>query len=100
MLRKLQPDVEFVAEQAPPFGRIDAGAVVQAVKARQVDVAFVAIDPVRAADVDATPPYVIIEGAYLVRQASLLQANADVDRPGTRIAVGKGSAYDLFLTAR
>lgn len=75
-----------------------AGAVVQAVKARQVDVAFVAIDPVRAADVDATPPYVIIEGAYLVRQASLLQANADVDRPGTRIAVGKGSAYDLFLT--
>src|SRR6188508_3816038 len=30
MLKKLQPDVEFVAEQAPPLGRIDAGAVVQA----------------------------------------------------------------------
>jgi polar amino acid transport system substrate-binding protein len=41
---------------------------------------------------------VIIEGAYLVRNASPLQRNEDVDRPGTRIAVGRGSAYDLFLT--
>ena len=30
LLRKAQPDVEFVAEQAPPLGRIEAGAVVQA----------------------------------------------------------------------
>jgi polar amino acid transport system substrate-binding protein len=45
-----------------------------------------------------TPPYVLIEGAYLVRQASPLAANAEVDRPGTRIMVGRGSAYDLFLT--
>jgi branched-chain amino acid transport system substrate-binding protein len=30
MLKNAQPDVEFVAEQAPPLGRIDAGAVVQA----------------------------------------------------------------------
>ena len=75
-----------------------AGQVVEAVKARQVDLAFVAIDPVRAADADYTPPYVVIEGAYLVRQGSPLQRNEDVDRAGTRIAVGRGSAYDLFLT--
>ena len=75
-----------------------AGAVVEAVKARSVDLAFVAIDPVRAADMDYTAPYVIIEGAYLVRQASPLQRNEEVDRPDTRVAVGKGSAYDLFLT--
>ena len=43
-----------------------AGAVVEAVKAREVDLAFVAIDPVRATDMDYTAPYVIIEGAYLV----------------------------------
>ena len=30
-LKKLQPDVEFVAEQAPPLGKIDAGAVSQAI---------------------------------------------------------------------
>lgn len=75
-----------------------AGTVVEAVKAKQVDLAFVAIDPVRAADMDYTAPYVIIEGAYLVRNTSALQRNEDVDRAGTRIAVGRGSAYDLYLT--
>ena len=75
-----------------------AGNVVNAVKARQVDLAFVAIDPVRSADMDYTAPYVIIEGAYLVRSDSLLRRNEDVDRAGTRVAVGRGSAYDLFLT--
>jgi polar amino acid transport system substrate-binding protein len=60
--------------------------------------AFVAIDPVRAADMEYTAPYVVIEGAYLVRNASPLQRNADVDRAGTRVVVGKGSAYDLYLT--
>jgi polar amino acid transport system substrate-binding protein len=57
-----------------------------------------AIDPVRAADMEYTAPYVIIEGAYLVRQGSPLRSNAEVDRSGTRVAVGRGSAYDLFLT--
>ena len=75
-----------------------AGSVVEAVKAGRVDLAFVAIDPVRAADMEYTAPYVIIEGAYLVRNDSPLQRNEEVDRPGTRVAVGRGSAYDLFLT--
>jgi polar amino acid transport system substrate-binding protein len=75
-----------------------AGNAVQAIKAREVDLAFVAIDPVRAADMEYTAPYVIIEGAYLVRNASPLQRNEEVDRPGTRVVVGRGSAYDLFLT--
>lgn len=74
-----------------------AGQVVEAVKARSVDLAFVAIDPVRAADTEYTAPYVIIEGAYLVRQNSPLRSNAEVDRAGHRIAVGRGSAYDLYL---
>ena len=75
-----------------------AGSVVDAVKANRVDLAFVAIDPVRAADMDYTAPYVIIEGAYLVRNDSALQRNEEVDRSGTRVVVGLGSAYDLFLT--
>ena len=75
-----------------------AGNVVEAVKAKAVDMAFVAIDPVRAADMEYTAPYVIIEGAYLVRNGSPLQRNEDVDRAGARIAVGRGSAYDLYLT--
>lgn len=75
-----------------------AGAVVEAVKARQVDLAFVAIDPVRAADMEYTAPYVVIEGAYLVRNDSPLRSNDEVDRAGTRVVVGRGGAYDLYLT--
>ena len=68
-----------------------AGSVVEAVKARQVDLAFVAIDPVRAADMEYTAPYVIIEGAYLVRNNSPLQRNEEVARANTRVAVGRVS---------
>jgi polar amino acid transport system substrate-binding protein len=75
-----------------------AGNTFEAMKARQVDLAFVAIDPVRAVEMEFTAPYVVIEGAYLVRNASPLQRNEEVDRAGTRVAVGRGSAYDLFLT--
>lgn len=89
--RRLNLPLELV-----PFR--SAGMVVEAVKARQVDLAFVAIDPVRAADMEYTAPYVIIEGSYLVRNDSTLQRNEEVDRAGTRVVVGRGSAYDLFLT--
>jgi polar amino acid transport system substrate-binding protein len=89
--RRLQVPVELVTFNS-------AGSVVEAVKARQVDLAFVAIDPVRGRDTEYTAPYVIIEGSYLVRNASALQHNDEVDRPGTRIVVGRGSAYDLYLT--
>jgi polar amino acid transport system substrate-binding protein len=74
-----------------------AGKVVEALKADQVDVAFVAIDPLRAQDVAYTAPYVLIEGAYLVPQGSPIQRNEDVDQAGVRVAVGPGSAYDLYL---
>ncbi len=75
-----------------------AGNVVEAVKRREVDMAFVAIDPLRGADMEYTAPYVVIEGSYLVRNGSPLQRKEDVDRPGNRIVVGRGSAYDLYLT--
>ena len=39
-LKKLQPDVEFVAEQAPPLGKIDTGAVVQAIGDAKPDAIF------------------------------------------------------------
>jgi branched-chain amino acid transport system substrate-binding protein len=39
-LKRAQPDVEFVAEQATPLGRIDAGAVVQALSDAKPDAIF------------------------------------------------------------
>ena len=75
-----------------------AGKVFEAVKSNAWDIAFVAIAPVRAAEIEFSAPYVIIEGTYMVPMDSPLKAIADVDRPGVRIAVGVGSAYDLYLT--
>ena len=75
-----------------------AGKVVEAVRDAQVDIAFVAIDPVRGAEMLQTPAYVIIEGAYLVRKDSPLQRNEEVDQAANRVVVGNGSAYDLYLT--
>ena len=62
------------------------------------DVAFLAIEPARAAEISFTAPYVIIEGTYLVPVGSPLRKIDDVDREGVRIAVGNKSAYDLYLT--
>src|SRR6188508_2283499 len=40
LLKQKQPDVEFVAEQAPPLGKIDAGAVAQALADAKPDAIF------------------------------------------------------------
>jgi len=71
---------------------------VAAVTEGRADVGFFAIDPARGASIAFTAPYLLIEGAYLVREDSPLQANEQVDRAGTRVVVGQGSAYDLFLS--
>lgn len=75
-----------------------AAQSVEAVTQETADFGFFAIDPVRGKGIAFTAPYVLIEGSYLVPNDSTLTANDQVDQAGIRIAVGKGSAYDLFLT--
>src|SRR3954463_14711526 len=91
LARRLGVPLAFVTFEA-------AGKSFEAAKANAVDVLFVAIEPVRAADVDFSPPYVLIEGTYMVLKDSPLREVGDVDRPGIRVSVGLNSAYDLFLT--
>jgi polar amino acid transport system substrate-binding protein len=64
----------------------------------RADLGFLAVDPARATQVAFTPPYVVIEGVYVVPEASTVRSPADVDRPGSRIGVKAGSAYDLHLS--
>ncbi|QUS39345.1 ABC transporter substrate-binding protein [Tardiphaga alba] len=40
MMKAKQPDIEFVTEQAPPLGKVDAGAVVQAIDDAKPDAIF------------------------------------------------------------
>ncbi|HET7825727.1 MAG TPA: ABC transporter substrate-binding protein [Anaeromyxobacter sp.] len=89
--RRLGVPVELVTFDA-------AGKVFDALRDGAWDVAFLAIDPARAAGIDFTQPYVRIEGTYLVPEGSPLRKVEDADRDGVRVAVGRGSAYDLFLT--
>lgn len=82
--------------QTVPFD--SAGKVTDAGRQGAWDLCFLAIDPVRAEGILFTAPYVVIEGTYLVPAASPLRSVEELDRPGHRIAVGRGSAYDLYLT--
>ncbi|QSI28897.1 transporter substrate-binding domain-containing protein [Variovorax sp. RKNM96] len=75
-----------------------AGKSVAAVTGEEADVGFFAVDPLRGEGLLFTAPYILIEGAYLVRDGSAIRANEEVDAEGVRIMVGKGSAYDLLLS--
>jgi polar amino acid transport system substrate-binding protein len=89
--KKLGVPVELVTYDA-------AGKVFDDAKNNRWDIAFVAIEPVRAEIIEFTAPYVIIEGTYMVHTNSPLKKIEDVDKAGIRIAVGLKSAYDLYLT--
>ncbi|MDO9023348.1 ABC transporter substrate-binding protein [Zwartia sp.] len=89
--RKLGVPVELIVNET-------AGKSVATVEEGRADIGFFAIDPARGKDIAFTAPYVLIEGYYLVRNDSPITRNEQVDVPGNRVVVGKGSAYDLFLT--
>ncbi len=61
------------------------------------DIGLIGAEPARAEKIAFTPAYCEIEATYLVPAGSPFQAVGDVDRTGTRIAVRRGSAYDLWL---
>lgn len=88
---RLSVGIEFVVFDA-------AGKSVAAVTGEQADIGFFAVDPLRGEGLRFTEPYILIEGSYLVAQSSPITHNAQVDAEGHRVTVGKGSAYDLYLT--
>jgi polar amino acid transport system substrate-binding protein len=89
--KQLGVEVEFVLFDS-------AGKSVEAVTQERADIGFFAVDPLRGQGIAYTAPYLLMEGCYLVRQESKIQSNEEVDSPECRVVVGKGSAYDLFLT--
>ena len=91
LARRIGVEVELVPYDA-------AGKVTDAVKTGAWDLAFLAVDPARAADITFTAPYLEIEGTYLVPEGSPLHTVEDVDREGVRVAISAKSAYDLFLS--
>jgi len=91
LAQRLKLPIELI-----PFG--GAGEVFEEMDKGRLDLAFLAIEPERAVKIDFSPPYVLLEGTYLVRTGAPFRKAADLDQPGVRIVVSRGAAYDLFLT--
>jgi polar amino acid transport system substrate-binding protein len=74
--------------------------VLDAMKAGQLDFTVSNATPARAADVNFSQPVLALELGYLVPSNSPLTTPEEVDRPGMRIGVTKGSTSERTLPAR
>ena len=88
---RLGVPLRFVCYDAP-------GPMADAVRSGAWNVAFFAVEPARAAEIDFSAAYLEIEATYLVPPGSPLNSVADVDRPEVRISTMNKSAYALYLT--
>jgi len=85
--------VEFVPVVFPRPGAIMAG-----LKTDAWDIAFLGIDPARAADADFSPAYLEVDLTFLVPATSAINRVPDADKPGVRIAVPRGDLVDILLS--
>lgn len=91
LAQEVNLDIKFIMFDA-------AGKVFGALGEEAWDIAFLAIEPARAAQLHFSAPYVIIEGTYLVQGTSPYHKGADLDHLDAIVAVGRGAAYDLYLS--
>jgi polar amino acid transport system substrate-binding protein len=89
---------ETIGARLEPVIYSGAGCVFADARAERWDVAFLAIDPVRAERVCFTRPYHTIEATYAVRADTGPDTPEAVDRTGMTVLTSTGSAYDLHLT--
>lgn len=92
---------ELARRHGVPFQMMpvaNAPAVIESIKSGAADIGFVAIDPVRAAEIDFSAPYSLAHNTYVVRTESPIRRLADIDHPGRRLGVGERDAGDFHLT--
>ena len=87
---RLGVPVAYVAFERPD-------TLADAVNTGAWDIGLISAEPARAEKITFSAAYAEIEATYLVPPGSPLCTIADVDRPGIRISVSTGSAYDLWL---
>lgn len=75
-----------------------AGNVVKAAETGEWDIGFLARDPQREDTLRFTESYITIQGTMMVTEGSRFESVTHVDTAGVMINVGKGAAYDLWLT--
>src|SRR5712691_7455080 len=72
--------------QFEPISYTNPAALTQSFGKNEWDIAFIGLDPTRAAVVDFSQPYMEVENSYLVPANSRIRTIADADQPGIRIA--------------
>ncbi|MCR4466211.1 transporter substrate-binding domain-containing protein [Burkholderia sp. SCN-KJ] len=91
LARELGLEAELV-----PFGT--ANEAFEAIASGHCAVGFLAIDPARGMRLDYSAAYALLHGGYLVPSDSAFITTHDIDRAGVRVAAGRNTAYDLFLS--
>ena len=87
---RLGVPVRYVTYPRPNF-------LADAADADEWDIGLIGAEPARAERIAFTSAYAEIESTYLVPAGSPIRTMAEVDKPGVRIAVAAGAAYDLWL---
>jgi polar amino acid transport system substrate-binding protein len=88
---RLGIEVQMVGYPTPP-------AVVECLKTKMCDIAFLGIEASRTTQVDFSNPVVLFDYTFLVSSPSKINNVAEVDRPGVRIAVVRGHASTVALS--
>src|SRR5271166_2529850 len=87
---RLRIEMHVIENPTPP-------KAVECLKTKACDVAFLGIEPSRAAEVDFSPPVVAFDYTYLVPAGSPIHTVADADRRAARIAMVSNHASSLAL---
>jgi polar amino acid transport system substrate-binding protein len=88
---RLGAELAFIDYDSP-------GAVVDAIRAGEADICFLAIEPARREAIDFTAPYVRIESCFVSRADGPFRASGDVDRVAVTVVTRARAAYDLYLS--
>jgi polar amino acid transport system substrate-binding protein len=80
------------------IGYESAGELTAGLKAGGWDLAFLAYEQAREAEITFAAAFAESDSTYLVPAVSKLRIAEDVDREGVRVAVSAGGGNDLFLT--
>jgi len=75
----------------------DARDVIDALNAHTADIGFLAYDAPRAAEVDFSRPYALMQNTFLVRADSPIRKSADADKAGLRVGAAQGQSQAVYL---
>ncbi len=92
---------ELAKRLGVPFEPVEyrrVAEVLEALKSGNVDFTVTNATPVRAKEIDFTPPLLAVELGYLVVPGSPVTSGTDIDHPGVRVGVSEGGTSHATLS--